>query len=88
MRKQVTKITVHQSSKVLALLYFVLSALFVVPCGLLFYSLSGELDILLLFAIPFVYLAFFYVMGLIVFWVYNLIGQSFGGIEIEVDDIS
>lgn len=87
MRKQVVKMSVHQSSKVLALLYFVLSAIFVVPIGFLLYTLTGELDILTLFIIPFAYLAFFYVVSVLVFWTYNLIGRSFGGIEFELEDL-
>lgn len=86
MRKQVKNISLHQSSKVLALMQFILAAIVVLPIGSYVYWSTGETDTLTIFIIPFLYLIFGYLAGLLLFAVYNLVSRSFGGIEFELED--
>ncbi|NGX42972.1 MAG: hypothetical protein K940chlam7_01262 [Chlamydiae bacterium] len=87
MKKQVSKISIHQSSKVIAILYFILSAIVAIPLGiyiLLFHEVAGALCV---FLAPFIYLIFFYILFAIFSWLYNLVASSFGGLEFTVTDI-
>jgi len=87
MKKQITKISVHQSSKVLALLYFVLSAIICIPIGF-FGILNGKGEgAIAFFLLPFLYGIATYITFAIICWLYNKIASYFGGIEIGVEEV-
>jgi len=56
MKKQIANISIHQSSKVVALLFFVLTALFFIPLGVYVFVTLGAAEGLFLFILPFLYL--------------------------------
>ena len=86
MKKQIKRISILQSSKVLAILSCILSALTMIPLGLYelyhqSYELAKEF-----FLQPLIYLVAGFITLLITFLFYNLVAKAFGGIEIETDD--
>lgn len=90
MRKQITHISIHQTSKVIAAMHAaMISVLFVLPTVLshLFHGkiISG---LLILILVPFFIWLFMYIGYVIACWFYNLVVRWMGGIEIEVKDIS
>jgi hypothetical protein len=88
MRKQITNFSVHQTSKVLAILYFVFAAIFFIPLGL--YTLFHEAQTgsaIFLFICPFLYLIATYILFAITQFVYNFIAKGFGGVEFTVTDV-
>jgi hypothetical protein len=81
MKKQITHFSVHQTSKVIALIYFVLVAIFAIPWGILAYIETGASETLVIFLAPFIYMILGYILMAIFLFVYNLIAPHFGGIE-------
>ncbi len=86
MKKQLTHISVHQTSKVFAILYFILFALFAIPMGIFTALTVGVQEGLLFFAFPFLYGVFMYIMFAILAFFYNLVASSFGGVEFSFKD--
>lgn len=90
MKKQVTRVSPQQTSKVLALVYFFSSLPFV-----LFMSLSAALSrksddafpVFLFILMPLLYLIFGYLLTLYGAWIYNHIAKRIGGIELTVMDV-
>lgn len=89
MKKQISRISVAQTSKIFAILYVVFG---------LIYSLIGIPMIIFggseLKVMGFMYLFMPFIMGIFGFifvalgcWVYNLVAGKFGGVEFEVKDI-
>lgn len=88
MKKQVSHISVHQSSKVMAALLIVIMTIFaIIPAGL--YALAnGETSTGLFFLIvgPIVYGILFYIFHAITYWLYNFVARHLGGVEFELKD--
>jgi len=82
MKKQIKHVAVHQSSKVLGILYFILSAIIVVPLTIYELISIGDPAVLISLITPFFWGAAGYVSSAVTFWVYNLVASSFGGIEV------
>lgn len=86
MKKQISRISVLQTSKVFAILYFLLSLLFAIPAGI--YGILAKHDgAFAAFLIPFVYLAAGFVFWLILGALYNFVAKYFGGVEFDVNDV-
>lgn len=82
MKKQITNVSVHQSSKVIALVYGAFMLLFV-PFGLVLLVVGGEqrlLGVFLLLA-PVIYGVVAYLSFGLMALVYNLVAARFGGVE-------
>ena len=86
MKKQLTRFSVHQSSKFLAVLYFILAAIFCIPAAAIvgFSNEGGHWGIWLV--IPVVYLILTYIVSAIIFWIYNGVASVAGGLEFELED--
>ncbi|MFQ5729218.1 MAG: hypothetical protein ACE5GN_02520 [Waddliaceae bacterium] len=87
MKKQILHISIHQTSKVFAIIYFVFAAIICVPLGFftLFY---GEITAaLVMFFLPFFYLLLGYIAIAVVSWFYNLVAKSFGGVEFTLANV-
>jgi hypothetical protein len=89
MKKQINRISVAQTSKVMTILYVIFSLL---------YSLIGIPMIIFggtqMKVMGFIYLVMPIIAGIFGFifvalgcWVYNLVACKFGGVEFEVQDI-
>ncbi len=87
MKKQITQISVAQSSKVFGLFHFLLSALICMPLAILTFLLTRKLEYLAIALIPFAYWIASYVLGAVIAWTYNIAAKNFGGIEYETAEI-
>jgi hypothetical protein len=87
MKKQISRISVHQTSKVMSFIYFVLSAIICIPFGIFGLVSTGDMQSLFMLVVPVFYLLFGYVMMALCLWIYNLIAASFGGIEFILQEV-
>jgi hypothetical protein len=84
-KKRVTHISIHQTSKVLAILFIAISLLFI-PIGVVC-ILSGNTGIGIVYVLmPFIYGLVGYPYTALLCWVYNFIAKNFGGVEFTVED--
>jgi hypothetical protein len=81
MKRQLTHFSIHQSSKVIATIYFVFIAIFAIPWGIYVAITVGLAESLFIFLAPLLYFIISYVAFAIFAFVYNLVAGSFGGIE-------
>lgn len=89
MKKQITHISVHQTSKVISAMHTaMLSVLFVLPTvlGHLFNGMILAGILILIFA-PFLLWLLMYIGYVIACWFYNAVIPWTGGIEIDVKDV-
>lgn len=84
MKKQITHISLHQTAKVLAIMIFIFSAVFLIPMGIISLFTPDRQAAAVLFILPFIYFAVSYVTWYIWGWLYNLVASHFGGIEYDV----
>ncbi|MES2307340.1 MAG: hypothetical protein V4507_00620 [Verrucomicrobiota bacterium] len=89
MKKQITRISPHQTSKIVAILYSAVTVIFI-PIGIAVYLAGGKQKSLGLFLIlaPLIYGVISYLMFGFVCLVYNLVAKRFGGVEFEVKEVS
>lgn len=87
MKRQVTQISVHQSSKVLGVFHFLLAALVCMPLAMLAFLLTRKLDYLALVLLPFAYWMLTYGVSAVLAWAYNIAAKNFGGIEYVTAEI-
>ena len=92
MRQRIRRVGVFQTAKVVALFYFVLVAIFLIPFAYLSSFMEDEFDFagipvggVLLVAIPFLYSVIAFIMTVVGCLFYNLIAKITGGFEFEVD---
>lgn len=86
MRKQVIRLSIHQTSKVVAILYFLITLIITIPMTIILYLQSQDPAFFLFFIYPFVVLIMTYISTAIMGWFYNLVSRSFGGIEFKLED--
>ena len=85
MKKRISHISIHQTSKVLTLLYVALGLIFI-PIGVLM-ILGGQMALGIVYVLmPFIYGIVSYPLVAAMCWVYNMIAKSMGGIEFTVED--
>ncbi len=87
MKKQITQISVHQSSKVFGVFQFLLAALIFMPLAILAFLLTRNLQYLALVLVPFAYWIVCYVFSALVAASYNVAAKNFGGIEYNTADV-
>ena len=90
MKKRITSIAPWQTGKTLALVYFFMGLLFVVPIGLLFSLVPAapgqpKPGIGFFIAMPFLYAAAGLVFVPLVCWIYNKAARFVGGVEVTVE---
>lgn len=87
MKKQISRFSIHQTSKVAALIYFVILAIFVIPAGLYYaFYMSDMANAAIMFIAPFIGLVFNYILTAIILSIYNGIAKAVGGIEFTLTD--
>ena len=88
MKKQITRISVVQTSKVVALFYALMSLIYTI-IGVFMVALgSGQLKIIgiIYILMPVIAITAGFVMMLICCWLYNVVAKWVGGIEVTVED--
>lgn len=84
MLKQIVRISVHQTSRIIALIHFILSVIVIIPVALWIYFVSGDPVFFGFLIFPFFNLLVSYIITAFFCWVYNIVAKSFGGIEFEL----
>lgn len=82
MKKQIMSISIRQTAKVIALVFFALFILLFVPIGIGGVFLEGWEAGKWFFFLPFIYGFAVYLLCLVGFWFYNHIASYTGGIEL------
>jgi hypothetical protein len=89
-KKNITRFSIHQSSKVIAILYLVITAIIFIPMGIsaIFYppEPASEYPTAFFFIAPIIYLILSYIVMAILLFIYNLIAKGVGGIEFDLSD--
>ena len=87
MKKQVVNVSVLQSAKVMAVLYFVVS--FPMALILAFSSpvTSQGYGLLAMIALPVLYTLFGFIFSIVGAWIYNLVAARVGGFEFTTVEI-
>lgn len=85
MKKQITHISIHQSSKVLSVFAVLIMTIFAIIPFALYAFIKGSvlLGLMALFLAPIFYGVLFYLLYTISFWFYNFIAKHLGGIEFQ-----
>ena len=86
MKKQLSHISVHQTGKVIGILYFALSALFLFPYAIYIMFVLDWENAFFAFLAPFLYGLIGYIFGMLLCWIYNQIAALVGGIEFTVEE--
>lgn len=89
MKKQITRISPHQSSKVIALIYFIFMLLFM-PFGVIMFIAGSKekwMGLFFIFA-PVIYGILAYLMFGLFILAYNFVAKRFGGVEFIVTETS
>ncbi len=90
MKKQIRHVSVIQTAKVFALLYFIFGIVFVAIMAIFASFIHGpRLPIFsgFMLAMPVLYLIFGFIFTVIGAWIYNLIAGWTGGIELTLTDV-
>lgn len=86
MKKQLSHISCHQTSKVFSLMVFLITLILLIPMAIYAFSLGDKQQALVLLIGPFIYLLFAYITQYIWVWLYNLVAKQVGGIEFDLID--
>jgi len=88
MKKQIVQVSILQSAKVMAALYFVISIpfalLMMIPAML---SPTPSLGIGMLVMMPIFYTLFGFLFSLLGAWIYNLVAARIGGFEFQTVEV-
>ena len=91
MKKQIVHVSVMQTAKVFAVLYFVISIplvlLMAIPAMLTPGGMPG-MPLLMLILMPVLYLVIGFLTTLFGAWIYNLVAGRIGGIEFTTAEVS
>ena len=89
MRRQITRISVGQTAKVLASLYFVVA---VVGAIIFFIAMSSAatstVSPMFILLFPFIYAVIIWLVASCMLWVYNQVAARIGGVEFESVDVA
>ncbi len=91
--KRVKRFGIYQTSKVVAVIYFIITAIVMIPFGL-FSAMFGTNTLIpgvpinggiVMVFLPFIYAIAGFIFSAISCFVYNIIAQWTGGIEVEIE---
>lgn len=86
MKVKLSKISIHQSSKVLALAQGLVFALFLIPMATYSFVTGDILSGIFVLLGLLLCIIVWYVGFALSFWIYNLIASSFGGVEFTLSE--
>jgi len=84
-KKQIINISIHQTCKVLAILYIAIGLIFI-PIGVISILAGNTIIGIIYVLMPFIYGIITYPITAAICWVYNMIAKSIGGIEFTLED--
>ena len=86
MKKQIVHISLLQTAKVVAILYFVISLLFTILALLFSFAMPSRTPFgsLVMLLAPLLYALFGFVFAIVGAWIYNQVARYVGGIEFTV----
>lgn len=87
MKKQISRIALRQTAKVIAILVFILMAIISIPIGIYLLFTPERLSAISFFILPFIYALLAYIFWVVWGWFYNLIAKRTGGIEFDLKDV-
>lgn len=88
MKRQISRFSVHQCSKIVGLIYFVLFLLVMIPLGIISWVGGNPMtDTITLFLLPFLYGIVTYIGTIVLLALYNWIAKYTGGLEFTVHDV-
>ncbi len=89
MRRQISRISIGQTSKFFAVFYgiigLIIAVLYLFTTKL---AAGAEFNPVVALGFPIIYAAFIWVCTALVAWVYNQIASRIGGVEFEVIDVA
>jgi len=86
MKKQVSGISIKQSAKFIAVLYFIVSAIICVPFGIYAMIQFGFSEGGFIVFAPLLYGLFSFIFFVIFAFIYNVVADLVGGLEFEIKD--
>ena len=91
MKQQIARLSPHQNAKVAAVVWAIISLIFVIPMSLSFLLVSpqahgGPFAGGFFLIMPVIYLIFGYLFTAFACWIYNLLVKYIGGFEYEARD--
>jgi len=87
MKKQITEISVQQSSKLIGVLQFLVTSLICMPLAILAFLMTRKIEWLGIVFIPFAIWVVSYVFSFVLVWGYNIAAKSFGGLEYYTSEV-
>lgn len=87
MKKQLSGIGIKQSAKFMAVLYFILSAIFCIPVGILLIIQEGFQEKGYILLVPIVYGLLTWIFTAFVAFIYNIVADMVGGLELTLKDV-
>jgi hypothetical protein len=84
---QIARFSIHQTAKVIAVLYFGVTALFVPFFIFVGFGDAGAIKWLFLLA-PMLYGIFGYIFAVLACWAYNVLAKRIGGIEFSLREVA
>lgn len=81
MKKQVTYLSVHQVSKLVGLVHFLLAGMLCFPVAILTYLMTRKIEYFTIGLIPFAAWLAGYVLAAMVAGIYNFAARNIGGVE-------
>ena len=88
MKKQIVRVSVAQSAKVLAVLYMVMSIPIVVILGVIGMIGAGGMGLFLVILAPIVYGVLAFLGTGLAAWLYNVVANMVGGLEYTTKDMA
>lgn len=89
MKKRIKRFSVIQTAKLLAALYFVGTAIFMIPFGLIMMAVGGQNSMpfggLMVLILPVIYGIMGFVFVAVSCLLYNLVASKIGGVEVEIE---
>ena len=87
MKKQVTYISVHTSSRLFGLLNFLIAIMICAPTAILSFLLTRNVEFLAILLIPFVIWILGYSFTALFAWIYNFAARQCGGFEYHTREV-
>ena len=89
MKKQISRLSILQSSKIVVALYFLMGFIYTligIPM-MIFGGKAFQIMGIIYCAMPFVLAIFGFIFFALFAWIYNVLAGFLGGIELEVKDV-